>query len=539
MLIQFTPAELDEAARIKERYHEERTAIDEEISRTKDEEQRASLLVKRQRSVDAVIAELDALSDRIQRERFAPIRAKGAGAILDHAREQAPAILEQLHKQTARSYSDEYKGERHFLDEMIKGLGIGTVKDGKLYLSANYAMDELKSELRLHIEAVQDDREESDELFAILVETIENSDLTDSEEEADVQEVPAHIRRYRRTPLNDIKKYGIMNDKTVRNIVQDSDGFYIQEDNGQMVMHWKVEQTPNISTYMALIGKEDKFNGIQHLPTYDKQVCEAVATRYFYWHLENPNKPMLITPQEIWRTMNGKSSRDGQARPSDNQVERVRKSIGKMRLIDVHLDISEEIKEKHITWEDSRIVGGEIKDYLIDCREITFYSEKGVALRGYEVRSEPILFTYNRAKHAVIPIDYELLDTSEYVDDCKNVTEFKGYLLREILYIKKAKEDAAKNPKKKAKRNDIILLEAIYKGTGVQTPEDRVAGKEYRTEAIRQKEVRRCRADDHHNIIRLLDAWTSKKFIKGYTPINKNGEPLKARQRVYGYKIRI
>ena len=130
-----------------------------------------------------------------------------------------------------------------------------------------------------------------------------------------------------------------------------------------------------------------------------------------------------------------------------------------------------------------------------------------------------------------------MLDTSTNTSDSENVTEFRNYLLQQIQLMKNAAESGKKG--KYFKRNNIILLETIYRDTGILTPEERIEGKEYKTNASRQKEIRRFRLTDRQKIEDILDAWKDKGWIKDYTVLNQKNEPIKERQQAKGYHIDI
>lgn len=535
MLIEFTAEEQQHIQKIQADYAPEREqlqlAIEEARAAGAGKNELLKLRKRQQALLDSLQEELEAYSDKCQRERFKRIQAGGADAIIAHAKEQAPVILEYIHRDTVRDYG-------RLTPAALKELRIGTAKQGAIYVNANNATAWLKDELRLHIEALIDDKAHLQELLETIIEAVESSPYTDNEEITDRTERPLEVMRFRRNPLSDITKYGIMNDKTATQIIQDGEVFQ-QKADGQLVLRWAVDQAPQeeeaVPVYMALTSIADNFKMAKRLTAYDKQVYEAVATRFYYWQRENPQKPLYITPQEIWRTMNGKKSGGSKiSNPSAAQVKRICDSIDKMRHIDFYMDISEEIKAHYITLEDERLTGGYIKDYLLNCSETGFYTEKGNTVHGYKVREEPILFTYNKAKRRILLVDYELLDTSSYVSDSENVTEFKGYLLQQIQLMKNAAKGG-----KRFKRSNIILLDTIYKSTGIQPPEERIAGKEYKTEGSRQKEVRRFRQADRQKIEGLLEAWKAKGWIKGYTILNSKNEPLKEKQQAKGYSISV
>lgn len=534
MLIDLTAAEKKKTQEIIDSFQPERERIADAIEAARtagDQEEVTRLLIQQQAVIESLETALNAIFDKMQRKRFKPIKEAGTAAIIAHAKEQAPFLLEYIHTTT----NNEYAGTTA---ELLKSMGIGTIKDGLLYLNANYALQALRDELKPHVEALSNDQQALTELLEVLVEAVEYSDYTDNTELTDGQQKPLEVMRFRRKPLNDIAKYGIMNDKTVTHIIQD-DGLFQQTANGQYMLRLAVNQAPQnkkaVPVYVALTYEGNDFKVDKRLTAFDKQVYDAVATRFYYWQQENPQKPLYITPQEIWRTMNGKKSGGSKlSNPSKAQVKKICESLDKMRHIDFYMDISEEIKAHYITLEDERLVGGYIKDYLLNCCEVEFCTEKGNAVQGYKLKEEPILFTYNMAKKHVLFVDYEMLDTSRYVSDSENVAEFKGYLLAQIQLMKNAAKGG-----KRFKRSNIILLDTIYKSTGIQPPEERIAGKEYKTEGSRQKEVRRFRQVDRQKIEGLLDAWKAKGWINGYTILNSKNEPLGEKQQAKGYSISI
>ena len=129
-----------------------------------------------------------------------------------------------------------------------------------------------------------------------------------------------------------------------------------------------------------------------------------------------------------------------------------------------------------------------------------------------------------------------MLDTSQYTSDSENVAEFKNYLLQQIQLMKNTAEEGKDS--KRFKRSNTVLIDTIYKDTGVLPPEERI-GSTYTNEAVRQKEIRRLRKADRDKIEKLLEAWKAKDWIKGYSAINQKGEPLKEKQQAKGYIITI
>lgn len=532
MQVILTEAERKKIHAIQDGYKEEADRLQTAINDAKDTKERQSLQKKLQAVKDSEEAELNILYEQIERKRFKKIAQGGAEAILKDAREEITRAIENQHSFLSTLLGYEIENEK----ESLEKAGIGTVKNGKLLLNANHAAKDIKAKLYLHTEALMNNKDALTELHEAIIDAVEKSDLTDN------AEIKDDHKPLRRQPLGDIASFGLMNDNASVQILQDGEIFK-QGIDGQIKMftRYSVAEGTNVVVFVALSyeGDNEELKKINRKMTaFDKQVYEAVSTRFYYWRLKNPQQPLYITPQEIWRTMNGKASKDGKAKPSDSQIRKICASIDKMRHTDFHMDISAEIEAYNLSIDDERITGGYIKDYLLDCRETVFYTEKGNAVQGYKVREEPILYTYNKAKDHLLYVPYEMLDTSKHTSDSDNVAEFKGYLMQQILLMKNAaaKDPAEKKEKSKKgtyfERNSIILLETLYKSTGILPPEERIAGKEFKTKQSQQAVVRRYRTDDKKKIEGILEAWVDKKWIKSYKAVEKN-------KQTRGYDITI
>lgn len=534
MLIEFTQEEQRHIQDIQAEYAPERASLQQEIEKARaagaGREELLKLHTKQQALLDRLQEELEAFSNKCQRERFVEISAAGAAAIIAHAKEQAPVILEYIHRETEKEYGG-------FSSETLTKTRIGTAKHGTLFINANYATGWLKEELKLHIEALMENKPALQELLEAIIEAVEASPYTDSEEITDKTEKPVEVMRFRRSPLTDITTYGLMNDRANTQLIQDG-GIFQTNPDGQMQLLWSVNQAPQdqdqVPVYIALTYDGIESGLSRKLSTYDSAVYNAVSDLFYYWKRENPQKPLYITPQEIWRRMNGKQNRDGSAKPSATQIKKISRSIDKMRHVDFLMDISKEINAHYITLEDERLVGGYIKDYLLNCSEAGFYTEQGRKVKGYRINYEPVLYTYNAAKNHVLYLPFDLLDTSSALSDSENVTEFKQYLLQQILLMKNG-----------VRSNHKILLSTIYKATGLQPPEERLEEQErlkkrqFKSDDSKQAVIRRLRKADKDKIEGLLEAWKTKKWIKDYTPLNSNGKPVGKRQAVAAYDIRI
>lgn len=311
-----------------------------------------------------------------------------------------------------------------------------------------------------------------------------------------------------RPPLPVINTFGLMNDKVNTQLIS-SDAF-AQDIDGQLRFVWGIDQSPGKKmpvTYIALSyeGTEAKIS--KQMTAFDNAVYNAVSTRFYYWKQEKGNTPLYITPQEIWRTMNGKGD---EARPGNKQVERIKHSLDKMRVTLCYMDISEELDTNYITLEDERLVSGSIETYLLKADKVSFKTEKGRKVTGYRFTDEPILYTYNKAKNHILWFDYKLLDTSQNTSDSENVIEFRNYLLLQIQNMKCKKRDSSR-----------VLYETLYRDTGIVPAEKRINRANYSTDNSYQTKVRQEFKKDREKVNGILKSWEEKGWIASHEDVKK------------------
>ena len=536
MLITFTPEEEKKLAEIRAKYEPERKELAEkykELLEDKSGEAKAERLkinLRQQTVIDSMIQEVEAYMHELEAIRFEDIKKGGAAVVIKHATAQAPELLEFMRRQMpeARYYKDL---EDHFL----KSIGISRVKGNTIYFRSSYAKAYIKQELHLHLSFLQDDAEALQKVQRAIQEAVKKAPFVDQVEDTEETIEPILVSRLIRNPLGDITTFGLMNDKINAQLVQSD--LFKQEANGQLTLKFAVNQAPQkqkqVPVYVALTyeGTEGKLT--KRLTSFDSAVYNAVSTRFYYWRQENGNAPLYITPQEIWRTMNGKKAGDGNAKPRDTQIKKICDSLDKMRFTHFYMDITEEIKAFDLFIDDERVISGKIDTYVLNSSMVEFMTEKGRVVKGYRIGEEPILYTYNRIKDHLLYVPYEMLDTSSQLSNSEYVPEFRNYLLQQIQLMK----NAAENPKGKYfHRNNIILLDTIYRDTGILPPEERIT-EDFKNEASKRAVIRRNRKADREKIEGLLEAWKEKNWIKGYIIINSKNQPIKEKQQAKGYEI--
>lgn len=495
-----------------------------------------------------IISELAALNDQIEEEQHAfwlQCEERRLGQI-----GSAAGILEDAKERSLEYLRIAKEEERHALrtwtPDAVKELGVGIIIDDQLVLSADYAGYYLKAMFEPYFKALPE-QEDAAALYSLIIAAIEESPDVHKDGPIKIETItgtPAAIQRSRRNPLAPIRTYGLLNDNASTQLMQDGEE-YMPALDGQIHMRWPVyegtkKDTP-VNTYIALSYEGTQLSSIKRLTGFDIAVYNAVATRFYYWRRSGESMPLQITPDEIWRTMNGKQSGDGNAKPSPAQLQRVCRSMDKMRFTRVYMDVGEEIKAFDLKIDDERVTGGRIDTYLLESSAITFETEKGKTVTGYRITSEPILYTYSAAKKRILYVPYEMLDTSAGTSTSENVVEFRNYLLKQIQLMKNAAKKAAEEGKKSGyfKRSNIILIETIYKETGITPPEERVEGRELKSEKGRQKQVRRFRQADTEKIEGILSVWKDKGWITDYVPLDGKGQPVKKNQTTKAYSITL
>ena len=533
MLIDYTEAEKKRIDAIYDKYKPAIKTLAKQIEGENDREAQTTLFKQLSDVHQQLEEDLEAFIIKAQKKHFKPIAEKGDEAILAHALGQIEPLINNI-------FNNAKGGQLFNVPELFGGelesyFNFSADKGIDILLAASV----LLTELNLHIEALKGNTEALNALADAIIGGLKSADhingkLTPTLEKKVKNIIIGETPQNRRKPLSNIKTYGLMNDKVNAQLLQDSTDIFQQEADGQLMLRWAIDQSgkneEQIPVYVALTYEGEDLRIGKKLTAFDKQVYEAVGTRFYYLRREEPEAPLCITPQEIWRTMNGKNTSDKNAKPGEKQLKRICDSMHKMRFTSLVMDLSEEVKKHHYTFNDERIVKGQISTYLLKCDEVDFMTENGLKLHGFRIKEEPILYTYNRLKDRLLFVPYEMLDTSQYTSDAENVAEFKGYLLQQIQLMINAKEPGKKG--NYFKRNSTILLETIYKDTGILPPEERAGETAFTSDEARKTYIRKTRKADRDKIEKILDAWTAKKWIKGYELVEKANQ-------VKGYKIKI
>ena len=307
----------------------------------------------------------------------------------------------------------------------------------------------------------------------------------------------------------------MLNDKINQELICSE--FIAREIDGQLYMRFDTDQAtkgaPPVMVMTALSYEGPEPLASKRMTGFDRSVYNAVSTLYHYSQLKYFGEPCIISPQEIWRTMNGIT--DKSKNPSPAQVKKVCNSIDKMRFTRILLDISQELQKHKITFNDDRLIGGQIDTYYLKADRGHFLTENGRVIDAYKIENEPILYTYNQAKKRVVYIPFELLNTTEAIEKGEKIStgasneghtiEIREYLLYQIMQMYNHE------------RNKRILFKTMYEKTGIEPPEKRVDRSKYSNDNAYKTGIKKEAAKDREKVFEILEAWKLKKFIKGYT----------------------
>lgn len=333
------------------------------------------------------------------------------------------------------------------------------------------------------------------------IEKIDSDDF-----EINLDDVPS----FKRASLPSINTYSLLNDKVTNKLPITSP--ISEELDGQLFFSWNIngapQNAPAVATFVTLSNSANELNVNRPINAFDMAVYNAISTRFFYWNQINPGKPLMITPQEIWRTMDGKTV---PTTPSAAQIKKVRDSIDKMQFTKITIDTSQELKANYRTLNDERVVNGTITTYLINADKLSFFTEKGNIVDGYRINQEPILYAYSKAKNHILYFDYALLDTSSKIRTDENMIIFKNYILSEVTRMVNGLN----------RNSNRIKFDTIYKNTGILPPEQRIKRENYSNDNAYNTAVRKEAKKDRDKISAVLDVCKENKFITEYVLIKE------------------
>lgn len=520
MVIEYTQQEKEALIKIDKHYA---ALLDQKDAELKKHGKRtkiyARLLEERDTLEAARFDDMAAVYEQAEQDRFNALNGD-IKAIAAEARRQVGLIIEQ--RINADLVRDEKGSEimqrwqngiisEQEAEKLLQNTGFITryQKEQKPLLTSREARTLIYKGIKLFTEFLKDNQKETSALNKYISEYISTSPYIYIYT-GKPQEQPETVTDDIRLPLAPIETYGLLNDKVNNQLI--SGDIFTQETNGQLQIAFRTNQAAKgkpqviVSTGLTFTGTQTRFT--KRMSAFDNAVYNAISTAFYYHKRESSGRKFYITPQEIWRLMNG--TQDASKNPSAAQVKKVCDSMDKMRFARLYMDISEEVQTFKIHFEDDRIEKGVIDTYLLKSDKVSFTTEKGKEIIGYRVDAEPILYTYNAAKDHVLFVPFDLLDTSQTTGNEGSTIEIRNYLLQQIQLMYNGQRNSRR-----------ILYETLYSATGLETPENRLKPETYKDENAYKRNVRKEAQKDRDKVAAILKAWKAKGYIKDFAPVQK------------------
>ena len=235
-----------------------------------------------------------------------------------------------------------------------------------------------------------------------------------------------------------------------------------------------------VLTKVMLYYDENKvtLSGREKFMPYDREVYDSVVSLY-----EAGNN--IITPIMVYRAMNGLFATE-YVKPQ--ALETVEKSLSKSMFIKITIDYTDEAKLYNKNVEETKYEG-----YLLAAEKIKVKINDETK-EAYKLYRKPILYEYAQISGQIITVPSKLLQTKDAVRGTDEVIVIRGYLLRQIEWIKHDKSNRSEN----------ITYQGIYEELGIL--------KFNYNETAYKNKTRKIR----NNIKAVLDEWQKQGYIKKY-----------------------
>ena len=270
------------------------------------------------------------------------------------------------------------------------------------------------------------------------------------------------------------KKHVKPNNKLANKITKD----IVDEGEFSLIVSGKKAKKEVFTKVMlAYDNRHIQLSGQKYTP-YDREVYDGVVTLY-----EAGNN--LITPAMVYRAMNGLTESEY---VSPQSIDAVIKSLDKSRFIRTTIDYTEEAKLYNKNVEETKYEG-----YLLNAEKIKA-KIKGKEQEVYKIYRKPILYEYAQISGQIINISNKLLQTKDALRSTDEVIVIRGYLLRQIEWIKNDKSDRNTNITYRGIYEELEISRIIYDETAYKN----------KTRTIR------------NHIKAILNEWREQKYIQNY-----------------------
>lgn len=210
------------------------------------------------------------------------------------------------------------------------------------------------------------------------------------------------------------------------------------------------------------------------ITAYDKIVHDAVCSLYAAGN-------ETFTPEMVYRAMNGMVESEF---VSPKSIKMIVDSLEKMRLTDISIDYTEQIK---MTSPDDPFDLARVSGAMLMLQKVTV-STGGVTKLAYRLASSPVIYEYSKQLNQIIPIPLQLLNTKETTRSTDTVIIIRQYILQRVELMKNKRNNM---------NSRVISYDSIYEL--LDAPDDR-----------------KLRATIRSQTERLLDNYVNIRYIDGY-----------------------
>jgi hypothetical protein len=288
---------------------------------------------------------------------------------------------------------------------------------------------------------------------------------------ATISEVPTTIEVLKSViPQKHIKPNNKLANKITKDIVDEGEFNLI-------ISSKKAKKEVFTKVMLAYDNRYINLSGQKYTP-YDREVYDGVVTLYMSGN-------DIVTPAMVYRAMNGLTETEY---IKTQALETVKKSLDKSRYMQITIDYTEEAKLYNKKIEKTLYEG-----YLLAAEKITV-KINGYEHEAYKLLRKPILYEYAQISGQIITVPNKLLQTKDAIRSTDEVIVIRGYLLRQIEWIKNDKTE----------RNENITYKNIYEELEISRKILDEKSYENKTGKIRS------------HVKAILDEWKEKKYIQGY-----------------------
>jgi hypothetical protein len=280
-------------------------------------------------------------------------------------------------------------------------------------------------------------------------------------------------------PKNHVKANNKLANKITKKIVDEGEFSLV-------VSGRKAKKEVFTKVMLAYDNRYINLSGQPYTP-YDREVYDGVVTLYVAGN-------NVVTPIMVYRAMNGLTESE-YVKPET--LEAVTKSLDKSRYMQVTIDYTEEAK-----LYNKKIQKTTYQGYLLASTKITV-KINGQEHEAYKLLDKPILYEYAQISGQIITVPNKLLQTKGAVRGTDEVIIIRGYLLRQIEWLK---SDVTE-------RSDNITYHGIYD--------------ELEVSRIILEEVpyKKKTAKVRNHVKAILDEWVELKYITKHKEY-KDGKTL-------------